>query len=40
MTFGVERSLVYGEPGLNAIEVVAADTGGNQSGTAPVTVIF
>jgi chitinase len=40
ITVGVERSVVYGEPGVNTVEVVAVDTAGNRSGAATVTVVF
>jgi chitodextrinase len=40
ITVGRTRSLVYGEPGENLIEVVAVDTAGNRSEAATVTVRF
>jgi len=34
------RSIVYGEPGDNLVEVIATDTAGNSSAPATVTVFF
>jgi chitodextrinase len=40
ITVGVELGQIYGEPGLNTVEVVAVDTAGNRSAAASVTVMF
>jgi hypothetical protein len=40
IAIGSGRSIVYGEPGLNTIEVVAIDTAGNRSEAATVQVVL
>jgi chitodextrinase len=40
IAIGSGRGIVYGEPGLNTIEVVAVDTAGNRSEAATVQVVL